>query len=192
MSSHASRCARFLSGRSAGDHASATVSSHCANRGTRRERPMPWLSSRNLPALCFGSFLSTKMRNKKPLPVMPRQGLCVRCLAASYFHMGRPQTIIGAERFHFRVRDGVGWFPLAMTARQTPLSGKRLLSPGSPLEQPPWRLHRGSCRASCFPFAERPLGCYMVKPHGQLVLVSYTHYCASTPSLSTSSSSTDL
>jgi hypothetical protein len=28
-------------------------------------------------------------------------------------------------------------------------------------------------------------GCYMVKPHGQLVLVSFTHYCASTPSLST-------
>jgi len=26
----------------------------------------------------------------------------------------------------------------------------------------------------------------MVKPHGQLVLVSCTHYCASTPSLSTS------
>ena len=26
---------------------------------------------------------------------------------------------------------------------------------------------------------------YMVKPHGQLVLVSFTHYCASTPSLST-------
>ncbi len=36
------------------------------------------------------------------------------------------------------------------------------------------------------------LGCYMVKPHGQLVLVSSTHCCAYTPSLSTSSSSTDL
>ena len=32
--------------------------------------------------------------------------------------MGKPQTIIGAERFHFRVRDGIGWFPLAMAARQ--------------------------------------------------------------------------
>ncbi len=29
------------------------------------------------------------------------------------------------------------------------------------------------------------IGCYMVKPHGQLVHVSYTHYCASTPCLST-------
>jgi len=26
----------------------------------------------------------------------------------------------------------------------------------------------------------------MVKPHGQLVLVSFIHYCTSTPSLSTS------
>jgi len=32
----------------------------------------------------------------------------------------------------------------------------------------------------------------MVKSHGQLVQVSSTHYCASTPCLSTSSSSTDL
>ncbi len=32
----------------------------------------------------------------------------------------------------------------------------------------------------------KPIGCYMVKPHGQLVHVSYTHCCASTPCLSTS------
>ena len=32
----------------------------------------------------------------------------------------------------------------------------------------------------------RPIGCYMVKPHGQLVLVSSMHYCTYTPSLSTS------
>jgi hypothetical protein len=30
------------------------------------------------------------------------------------------------------------------------------------------------------------LGCYMVKPHGQLVLVSSMHCCTYTPSLSTS------
>ena len=27
-------------------------------------------------------------------------------------------TIVGAEQFHFRVRDGIGWFPLAIAARQ--------------------------------------------------------------------------
>ena len=40
--------------------------------------------------------------------------------------------------------------------------------------------------------APKILGCYMVKPHGQLVQVSFTGYPASTPCLSTSSSSTDL
>src|SRR6188768_4335505 len=33
---------------------------------------------------------------------------------------------------------------------------------------------------------------YRIKPYGQLVLVSLTHYCASTPSLSTSWSRTTL
>ena len=32
--------------------------------------------------------------------------------------MGKPHTIIGAEQFHYRVRDGIGWFPLAMAARR--------------------------------------------------------------------------
>ena len=32
--------------------------------------------------------------------------------------MGKPHTIIGAECFHYRVRDGIGWFPLAIAAKQ--------------------------------------------------------------------------
>ena len=48
--------------------------------------------------------------------------------------MGRPHTTIGAERFHFRVRNGIGWFPHAIAARQTGL-GKRgripFLAPGA-------------------------------------------------------------
>ena len=40
-------------------------------------------------------------------------------LAMTYSHMRRPHTTIGAEQFHFRVREGIGWFPLAMVARQT-------------------------------------------------------------------------
>ena len=30
--------------------------------------------------------------------------------------MGRPHTIIGADSFHFRVRDGIGWYRDAMIA----------------------------------------------------------------------------
>ena len=36
----------------------------------------------------------------------------------TYSRMATSHTTIGAERFHFRVRNGIGWFPLAMTARQ--------------------------------------------------------------------------
>ncbi len=43
----------------------------------------------------------------------------VKALAVSYFHMGRPHTIIGAKQFHFRVRDGIGWCLFAIAARQT-------------------------------------------------------------------------
>ena len=44
-----------------------------------------------------------------------------KILAVSYSHMGRPHTTIGAERFHFRVRNGIGWFPFAIAARKTGL-----------------------------------------------------------------------
>lgn len=38
---------------------------------------------------------------------------------------GRPGSIVGAEAFHFRVRDGNGWVPLAMITQNR----------GEPLEQ---------------------------------------------------------
>jgi hypothetical protein len=36
----------------------------------------------------------------------------------TYSHMATSHTTIGAERFHFRVRNGIGWFPLANAVRQ--------------------------------------------------------------------------
>jgi hypothetical protein len=46
-------------------------------------------------------------------------GLFFKSLAIPYFHMANCHTIIGAKRFHFRVRDGIGWFTLAMVTKQT-------------------------------------------------------------------------
>ena len=126
-----------------------------------------------------------------------------------YFRMG-VHTIIGAGRFHFRGRDGIGWFPPAMAARQfvagpfpgfprgpaLPRHGPKAAPRGirtpprakagarmpmqSKILSPP---SRSASKASRGPLG--PLGCYMAKPHGQLVSVSCTHYCASTPDLST-------
>ena len=42
-----------------------------------------------------------------------------KSLTVTYSRMATSHTTIGAERFHFRVRKGIGWFPLAMAARQT-------------------------------------------------------------------------
>ena len=58
------------------------------------------------------------LQNKKPQPFLIG-AFIVRSLTMTYSHMGRPHTTIGAEQFHFRVRKGIGWFPLAIAARQT-------------------------------------------------------------------------
>ena len=50
-------------------------------------------------------------------------GFWIKSLAMTYFHMATCHTIIGAKRFHFRVRDGIGWFTLAMLTKQTGLKG---------------------------------------------------------------------
>src|SRR5215472_2990330 len=56
-------------------------------------------------------------KNKKPPPVS-RRGLWFEILAVTYSGMPERHTTIGAERFHFRVRNGIGWFPLAIAARK--------------------------------------------------------------------------
>ena len=55
--------------------------------------------------------------NKKPQPAT-RDGVLFGCLTMTYSHMGRPHTTIGAEHFHFLVRDGIRWYTLAMVVRQ--------------------------------------------------------------------------
>ena len=56
-------------------------------------------------------------------------------------------------------------------------------------------LHRAVHTLRCIGFASTQYSAsqnYRIKPHGQLVRVSLTHYCASTPRLSTLWSSTTL
>jgi hypothetical protein len=99
---------------------------------------------------------------KKNPPTFPSGG-SGGILAVTYSHLAYGQTTIGAERFHFRVRNGIGWFPPAMTARKTVArAADRSRASLS-----------GMWRNVCVALTElRLLGCYMVKPHGQLVLVS--------------------
>jgi hypothetical protein len=124
--------------------------------------------SRLLPCALPGA------QKKNPRRLSP-SGVRLRfkSLAVTYFHIDKVDTSIGAERFHFRVRKGIGWFPLAMAARQTGRNGRVMARPP---------LIRTICFDACrnqvsFPITichvrDKSLGCYMVKPHGQLVLVS--------------------
>lgn len=210
------------------------------------------------PLACLGCRAALLPWPKPPFRAQksPRPcglGLGVWRLAIPYFRTANCRTIIGARRFHFRVRDGIGWFTSAMVTKQFGVKSR-------PKAQGPTRLSPlfafalpffaqalrprpcGSCAGKSAPglsaflfrlgpfafcllfgnlyvlslalalstlrrrrrfglfclslFALRllfkPIGCYRVKPHGQLVRVSCTHCCASTPRLSTSWSPTAL
>jgi hypothetical protein len=135
----------------------------------------------------------------------------VLSLAVTYFHTGNP---------HYHRRGAVsrscsGWEGVgparcghqAVGARQT--RAHRVGRAGQRCWGKKYGVHqrdclrrdcdcavvRGSALAGALPRGSprNPLAWgYRIKPHGQLVLVSSTHYCASTPSLSTSWSRTTL
>ncbi len=64
----------------------------------------------------FGCWLTIRRQKK---PKFWYLGFVIKSLAIPYFRMANCHTIIGAKRFHFRVRDGIGWFTLAMVTKQT-------------------------------------------------------------------------
>jgi hypothetical protein len=64
-------------------------------------------------------------------------GLGFGRLAIPYFRTANCRTIIGAKRFHFRVRDGIGWFTLAMVTKQTGVKSRQKM--------------KGPRRKLCFP-----------------------------------------
>ena len=74
-----------------------------------------------LPADCQQrqSFCQRHGRDEKKPRRLPVGVSRFKSLAVTYSCMVDDHTTIGAERFHFRVRKGIGWFPLAMAARQT-------------------------------------------------------------------------
>ena len=93
--------------------------------------------------------------------------------AASYSPARRPCSTIGAGGLNFRVRDGNGCDTSAIATGNWKNFDNRI-----------WATKQGKRNWSQSKI--------VVKPHGQLVPVSYTHYYASTPGLSTSSSSRGL
>ena len=118
---------------------------------------------------------------QKKSPDRPVGAFCIRSLAMTYSRM--EYTTLPSALNVFTSEFGMG------------SGGSRsLTSPGKPVKRLAFQsaaARFGMIRLLSTVFsvlieAFRPLGCYMVKPHGQLVLVSFIHYCTSTPSLSTS------
>ena len=106
----------------------------------------------------------------------------------TYFHTGT-RTIIGAKSFHCPVRDGKEWYQLAMVIRHNLLLRRFSGLRGEFIE---FGISFGLIASTWHNDLDHGDQSYRVKPHEQLVLVSLTHYCASTPSLSTSWSRTTL
>ena len=97
-------------------------------------------------------------------------------------------STIGANDFHGRVRDGIGWFTVAITTRPSGHT-KHILKDIliRPVDGADMNMLGGNMVFPIPAFCIRP-----IKPIEQLVPVSFTHYCASTPGLSTWWSSTVL
>ena len=134
----------------------------------------------------FAGMTGCLYNNKKPHPASWKGFLGKKPGDDRLWH-GQLHTIIGAKWFHFWVRDGIRWYPLALVARQKLVERKLGPCVSRELSEIHIRLRYFNLYNS-----SKQLRCYMVKSHGQLVLVSWTHYCAFTPSLSTLWSTTDL
>jgi hypothetical protein len=93
-------------------------------------------------------------------------------------------STIGAGAFHGRVRDGIGCSRSARITR--PTKGGDKSGPNVP------DLHRAQAAQRALAQQRWALTMKAIKPIERLVLVSFAHCCASTPSLSTWWSSTAL
>ena len=118
--------------------------------------------------------------------------LSVRALAMTYFLTGNPQY----HRRDVVSRSCSGWEGVGPTryGRQefgSACSSFRTLTRNGDGRISNWFMHCIVCVVLATALHFDAQG-YRVKPHGQLVPVSSTHYCAYTPGLSTSSSTTAL
>jgi hypothetical protein len=124
---------------------------------------------------------SDHSERKNPATASAATGFHIRSLAVSYFRMAAATLSSALNVFTSEFGMGSG-------------GSRSLLPPGKLFRQSARALRRTNSHIRktvkvhgvSQSTSTKPFGCYMVKPHGQLVLVSFIHYCTSTPSLSTS------
>ena len=123
-----------------------------------------WLRPRGHPAVLAGHVWERHVCKKMSRFGGPGSDLLSRALRRS---------TIGARGLNDRVRDGIGWGPSAIATGSAETSLIQHVRCDAAMHSPS---HMG----------------FTIKPIEQLVPVSSTHRCASTPGLSTWSSSTAL
>ena len=127
-------------------------------------------------------------RAQRESPVLRGPGFRGKTPGDDLLLHGLGHTTIGAAAFHFRVRDGIGWFHSAMVARER-VEGRGIRVLSGRGAAPASRKLGSSERVVAIPRRRVVEGKatrgYMIKPHGSLVLVSSTRCRAYTPSLST-------
>ena len=126
-------------------------------------------------------------KKAKKNPIYPtrrgKRGLCKKSLAMSYFRIDNSKLSSALSGFTSEFEMGSG-------------GSHSLLSPGkltgltsffSFFDVFKFGISKSLSRSLFLSLHTRSksLGCYMIKPHDQLVLVSFMHYCTSTSSLST-------
>ena len=122
-----------------------------------------------------------KMQKARRRPFKDSSGFLILNPAALYSPTPIECSTIDAVGLNFRVRNGNGWNPHALT------TGKRVLlaltDPNRWYELPGiWSLSRKRHRSD---FQKVIMHCSSVKPHGRLVRVSSIHCCTYTSRLST-------
>ena len=119
-------------------------------------------------------------RNKEKPPIFRSRVLGDKAPGSDLLSHGLSHTTIGAGAFHFRVRDGIGWYHAAVSAREA-VKPSRSCAPWTCIGLGRNKVcsfirsmhHRGKATSS-----------YMIKPHGSLVSVS-SALLRYTPDLST-------
>ena len=107
--------------------------------GIRRRKPRAFFrlpGGIRRPGRRVGLSCAHKKGPRGTPPLGPAAASAARVwrLAIPYFRTAKCRTIIGARRFHFRVRDGSGWFTPAMVTKQfgVPWPAGAVRPPGRP------------------------------------------------------------
>jgi hypothetical protein len=170
-----------LCGRSAPQPMPLLATSAAVRVRSRRTQSRHRLSAVLGPTLACRPVRISHRQNpqKKRPPVWV--AFCFEAPGSDLLSHGLSHTTIGAGAFHFRVRDGIGWYHAAVSAREAVKRKVAVMRLSLALG---WDVTRFVLSLVRRDVEVKATLSYMIKPHGSLVLVS-SALLRYTPNLST-------